>query len=245
MTAIISDIGGNVETTTCLPDVKKEKDDIEESSQPTPAPDLSLVRGRVLVADTDQFSVMTESGQHVCQSAASCLVRPENGDLVLVALPRHPKETAYLLAVLERAETDTVMEIDLRSGARLAAKNGVEIEAGTDLRLSAGVQLEASAQRISIVSDVAHWLTHTFSLLGKTIEAVCSVWRESSKERETVSETWTQRLGDSYRHVEELDETQAGTSRTLARETALLHGRVSYVQAEEFVKLDGQEVHLG
>jgi len=34
-------------------------------------------------------------------------------------------------------------------------------------------------------------------------------------------------------------------SRTLARDTALLHGRVSYVQAEEFVKVDGQEVHLG
>ncbi len=244
--AIISDIGDNVETTICLPDVKKEMTDIDESSQRTPAAGLSLVRGRVLVAETDQFTVMTESGPHVCQSAASCLVRPENGDMVLVAMPGHPKETAYILAVLERAETDTVMEIDLRSGARLEAKNGtVAIEAGTGLRLSAGVQLEVSAQKISIVSDAAHWLTHTFSLLGKTVEAVCSVLRESSKERETVSETWTQRLGDSYRHIEELDETQAGTSRTLARETALLHGRVSYVQAEEFVKLDGQEVHLG
>ena len=234
-----------METTTGLPDEKEEKTDLYEPSQRTPAPDLSLVRGRVLVAGTDQITVMTELGPHICQPAASCLVRPENEDLVLVALPRHPEETAYILAVLERAETDTAMEIDLRSGARLATKNGVAIEAGTDLRLSAGVQLEASARKISIVSDAAHWLTHTFSLLGQTVEAVCSVWRESSKERETVSETWTQRLGDSYRHVEELDETQAGTSRTLARETALLHGRVSYVQAEEFVKLDGQEVHLG
>lgn len=235
-----------METTTCLPDGKEKKADIHESSQRTPAPDLSLVRGRVLFADKNRFTVMTETGPHVCQSAASCLVRPENEDLVLVAMPSRPKEMAYILAVLERAETDTVMEIDLRCGARLAAKNGkVEIEAGTELRLSAGVQLEASARKISIVSDAAHWLTHTFSLLGKTIETVCSVWRESSKERETVSETWTQRLGDSYRHVEELDETQAGTSRTIARETALLHGRVSYVQAEEFVKLDGQEVHLG
>ena len=33
--------------------------------------------------------------------------------------------------------------------------------------------------------------------------------------------------------------------RTLARDTALLHGRVTYVQAEEFVKVDGEEVHLG
>lgn len=235
-----------METTTCTPDMKEKMTGREESSQRTPVSSVSLVQGRVLVADTGHFTVMTESGHHVCQLAASCLVRPENGDLVLVAMPHHTQETTYLLAVLERAEAETVMKIDLRSGARLTAETGaVAIEAGTELRLSAGTQLEASARKISIFSDAAHWLTHTFSLLGKTVETVCSIWKESSKDRETVSESWTQRLGESYRHIEELDETQAGMSRTLARETALLHGRVSYVQAEEFVKLDGQEVHLG
>lgn len=33
--------------------------------------------------------------------------------------------------------------------------------------------------------------------------------------------------------------------RTLARDTAVQHGRVTYVQAEEFVEADGQEVRLG
>ena len=89
------------------------------------------------------------------------------------------------------------------------------------------------------------WLTGTFSFLGKVLELVTQRFTEPAVERETQAGTWTQRLGDSFRHVEELDKTQAGTVRTLARDTALLHGRVTYVQAEEFVKADGQEVHLG
>jgi hypothetical protein len=207
---------------------------------------MAVSRGRIQVAAEGLLTVMTESGPLACRAAAGCLVRPESGDLALVVLPNSPKEMAYVLAVLERAQADSPMHIDLGAGARLESEKGcVEIAAGADLRLRAGAQLEASADSISFVSRAMHWLTHTFSLLGRTVEVVCSVWRESSRERETTAQTWTQRLGDCRRHVQDLDETQAGMSRTLARETALLHGRVTYVQAEELVKVDGGEVHLG
>ena len=207
---------------------------------------MNLARGRILVAEEGLLAVMTEAGPLACRVAASCLVRPEIGDLALIVLPDNPRAAAYVLAVLERAEADQAMHIDLRAGARLVSeRGGVEITAGTDLRLQAGAQLSATGESISFVSGAVRWLTQTFSLVGKTVEVVCSVWRESSRERETTAETWTQRMGDCRRHVQDLDETQAGMSRTLARETALVHGRVTYVQAEEFVKVDGGEVHLG
>lgn len=205
-----------------------------------------LVRARVLVAEQGLLVVMTERGPVACKVAASCLVRPESGDLGLIAMARNDQDTAYVLAVLERADPETAMHIDLHAGANLVAQKGpVHISAETDLRLHGGNNLDASAPSMSFVTTSVRWLAHTFSLLGKTVEAVCSVWRESSTDRETTAQTWTQRLGDCHRHVQDLDETQAGTSRTLAKDTALLHGRVSYVQAEEFVKVDGQEVHLG
>jgi hypothetical protein len=189
---------------------------------------------------------MTGLGAISCKTAASCLVQPEAEDLVLVSLPEQDGDAAYILAVLERSEKKSVMRLHLGSGACITAENGpVEIAAGTDLRLSAGNHMEASAPDMSFVSSSVRWLTQVFSLAGKTVEAVCPVWRESCKERETTAETWVQHLGDCHRHVQDLDETQAGTTRTLAREIALLHGRVTYVQAEEFVKVDGQEVHLG
>ncbi|MFW6105858.1 MAG: DUF3540 domain-containing protein [Desulfovermiculus sp.] len=205
-----------------------------------------LIQARVLVAEDGLLMIVSELGTHACKRAASCLLRPQSGDLALAFLPRVKSENAYILAVLERADPDASLHIDLGPGARLATESGLlELSSGSDMHLRAENTLEATAQGMTFVSSWVRWLSHTFSLLGQTVEAVCAIWRESSKDRETTAETWTQRLGDCHRHVQDLDETQAGTSRTLARETALVHGRVTYLQAEEFVKADGQEVHLG
>lgn len=207
-----------------------------------------------LLAAGETFAVAdTPLGALSCQRAASCLLRPEVGDLALVALPEPGRGAAFILAVLERAEAGSPATLDLASGARLcAAEGGVHIEAAQGISLSTPAQLSASAGGLSFASDTmsfatgsVRWLAESFSFVGKLLELVSQRFTETAAERETQAGTWTQRLGDSYRHVEELDETQAGMVRTLARDTALLHGRVTHVQAEEFVKVDGQEVHLG
>lgn len=233
----------------------------EEARPREAAPGALQMHPCRLLAAGETFAVAdTPLGALSCQRAASCLLRPEAGDLALVALPSSGSGAAFILAVLERAEAGSPATLDLASGARLcAAEGGVHIEAAQGISLSTPAQLSASAGGLSFASDAMHfasgkmsfaagsvrWLAESFSFVGKLLELVTQRFTETAAERETQAGTWTQRLGDSYRHVEEMDETQAGMVRTLARDTALLHGRVTHVQAEEFVKVDGQEVHLG
>lgn len=226
----------------------------EEARPREAAPGALQLHPCRLLAAGETFAVAdTPLGALSCQRAASCLLRPEAGDLALVALPEPGRGAAFILAVLERAEAGSPATLDLASGARLcAAEGGVHIEAAQGISLSTPAQLSASAGGLSFASDTmsfatgsVRWLAESFSFVGKLLELVSQRFTETAAERETQAGTWTQRLGDSYRHVEELDETQAGMVRTLARDTALLHGRVTHVQAEEFVKVDGQEVHLG
>lgn len=207
---------------------------------------MQLVPCRLLAAGEDFAVADTPLGALSCQRAASCLLRPEQGDLALVALPAASRSTAFILAVLERSEADSPATLDLHSGARLnAPAGGVHIEAAQGISLSTPAEFSASAGSMSFAAGSVRWLVSTFSFLGKALELVTQRFTETAAERETQAGTWTQRLGDSFRHVEDMDETQAGMVRTLARDTALLHGRVTHVQAEEFVKVDGQEVHLG
>jgi hypothetical protein len=214
---------------------------------------MQLVPCRLLAAGESFAVADTPLGALSCQRAASCLLRPEQGDLALVALPADARSTAFILAVLERGEADSPATLDLQSGVRLCSPEGsVHIEAAKGISLSTPAELSASSDNMSFVSGNmtfaaggVRWLTGTFSFLGKVLELVTQRFTETAAERETQAGTWTQRLGDSFRHVEDMDETQAGMVRTLARDVALLHGRVTHVQAEEFVKVDGQEVHLG
>jgi hypothetical protein len=231
---------------TTMTKTAKNTEKLDYPGKEEEQPVMNMIRARIFVAEKGALMVMTDLGPLSCHMAASCLLRPECGDLALVATPGDHQGQAYVLAVLERAEPHAAMHVDLGHGARLEAENGdVEIRAGADLRLNAGADLDASASGMTFTASSVRWLSHVFSVLGSTVETICSLWRETSTDRETSAQTWTQRLGDCHRHVQDLDETQAGVSRTLARDTALLHGRVSYVQAEEFVKVDGQEVHLG
>jgi len=214
---------------------------------------MQLVPCRLLAAGEDFAVADTPLGALSCQRAASCLLRPEQGDLALVALPADSRSTAFLLAVLERGEAGGPAVLDLHGGVRLCApEGGVHIEAAQGITLSTPAEFSASAGGMSFAADhmsfasgSVRWLADAFSFLGKALELVTQRFTETSAERETQAGTWTQRLGDCFRHVEDMDETQAGMVRTLARDTALLHGRVTHVQAEEFVKVDGQEVHLG
>ncbi|SNR89532.1 Protein of unknown function [Humidesulfovibrio mexicanus] len=200
---------------------------------------------RVLAGGEGFAVVDAPLGALSCRLAASCLLRPEPGDLVLAALPESGA-APYVLSVLERAEPDSQAVLDLPSGARVSAPQGsVHIEAAEGIALSTPGELAAQAARMSFAAGSVRWLADAFSYVGKTLELIATRFTETAQERDTQAGTWTQRLGDSFRRVEELDETQAGAVRTLARDTALLHGRVTYVQAEEFVKADGQEVHLG
>ncbi|MGE4263156.1 MAG: DUF3540 domain-containing protein [Desulfovibrio sp.] len=207
---------------------------------------MQLVPCRLLAAGEDFAVADTPLGALSCQRAASCLLRPEQGDLALVALPAASRSTAFILAVLERGQAGSPAMLDLHSGARLCAPaGGVHIEAAQGISLSTPAEFSASAGSMSFAAGSVRWLASAFSFLGKALELVTQRFTETAAERETQAGTWTQRLGDSFRHVEDMDETQAGMVRTLARDTALLHGRVTHVQAEEFVKVDGQEVHLG
>ncbi|WPL16631.1 hypothetical protein Thiowin_01598 [Thiorhodovibrio winogradskyi] len=208
--------------------------------------DMRMVRCRLLAAGEDLAVADTPLGILSCRPAASCLLRPEPGDWALVALPEGSKADAWVLAVLERGDSDAPAMLDLPSGAHLQAPHGaLSLEASQGISLATPAEFSASAVRMSFAADKVSWLARSFSFLGQALEFVTRRFTETAEERDTQAKTWTQRLGDSFRHVEELDETQAGMVRTLARDTALLHGRVTYIQAEEFVKADGQEVHLG
>lgn len=218
----------------------------EQSSQPAQLA-AGLERCRVLAAGEGFAVAETSMGALSCRVAASCLLRPELGDLVLVALPEGKAGgVAYALAVLERAEPGAQAQLDLPSGALISAPGGqVQVEAAHGISLSTPAELSANAGSMGFAAGSVRWLADAFSFVGKALEFVTGRFTETAAERDTQAGTWTQRLGDSFRRVEDLDETQAGSVRTLAKDTALLHGRVTYVQAEEFVKADGQEVHLG
>jgi hypothetical protein len=198
--------------------------------------------GRVVRAAGGVFVVATGSAEVEARRAVSCMVEPTAGDVVLVSVL--PERGAYILAVLERQGSDlcVVLDGDLhvklpRGRFVLGAAEGVTLASGKEVGVVAG-ELKVNARRGSL-------LVESLSYLGTAVQAEIEKAKVKAAAFDASFERVTQRLKRVYRFVEELEQLRAERVDYVAKKNMSLRGENTLVTAEELVKLDGAQIHLG
>ncbi len=210
-------------------------------------PDVDRVveeTGRVLAIRADGgVLVRTASGDHEAERAVSCLVAAEVDDLVLVA--RSPREGAFVLAVLRReggaATTVAVagdLDVRLTEGRlRVAAQEGVDLLSAREVSVIAG-GLRVNAAEGNVVIK-------TLSFLGEAVGAEIDRLKLLGGRLDAALDRVSQRVRQSYRTVAETDHLRAERIDHTADKTMSLHAEHALVTADELVKVDAEQIHLG
>ncbi|WP_170319868.1 DUF3540 domain-containing protein [Polyangium spumosum] len=205
--------------------------------------DAFQVMGTVVRAEDGFFVVRTGRGDMRARRATSCLVEPRERDFVLVA--GAPSGAAYVLAVLEREAgagaaiaCDGDLEIKLpQGGLRVAAKENIDFVSAAEVGVAAeGVRVHASSG--SVVLD-------SLSYLGSVVRAEIGKLRHEGGVVERVVERVSERVKRSFRKVEEVDQLRAERIDHSARQVMSLRAENTIVSAEQLVKMDGEQIHLG
>jgi hypothetical protein len=200
--------------------------------------------GRVLVVREDgAVLVRTASGEHEAHRAVSCLVAAEVDDLVLVA--RSPLEGAFVLAVLRRegnaATTLAVagdLDVRLESGRlSLAAQEGVDLLSAREVSVTAG--------GLRVNAAEGHVVLQSLSFLGDAVRAEIDRVKLFAQSFDSVLERFSQQVQRSYRTVAETDQVRAQRIDYTAEKTLSLHGEHQLISADELVKVDAEQIHLG
>ncbi|WP_437717506.1 DUF3540 domain-containing protein [Sorangium sp. So ce448] len=198
--------------------------------------------GRVVRAAGGAFVVATGSAEVEARRAVSCMVEPAAGDVVLVSVL--PERGAYILAVLERQGSDlcVVLDGDLhvklpRGRFVLGAAEGVTLASGKEVAVVAG-EVKVNARRGSV-------LVESLSYLGTAVQAEIEKAKVKAAAFDASFERVTQRLKRVYRFVEEFEQLRAERVDYVAKKNMSLRGENTLVTAEELVKLDGAQIHLG
>lgn len=190
------------------------------------------------VAD-GRFVVRTRTRGLTARAAASCLVTPEPGDVVLLALG---EQATYVLAVLERKDAPLKLcidgdgEIEVRGKLSLTAKEAVAV-ASPDVSLLSGrldvraVDAGVALERLSMFGRYLQGEIEKVKLLGDTFD--------------TVFERVSQRVRRSFRTVTEVEQVRTENLDMRARRTMNLHGENTVITAKKLVKLDGDQIHVG
>lgn len=198
--------------------------------------------GEIVGREEADWLVRTAGGVVRARRAVSCLVEPIERDVVLVAVAA--SAAAWVLSVLERDAAPTRLAVDgdleiATSVGRvsIAAQHGIDLASPRDVTLVAGA-LHATAVEGSLSIDT---LTMLASLVRAEIERV----KASGAAIDVAFDRSSERLGNAYRSVEGLDQVKAGRIEYAAKESLALHGENALVTADELVKIDGEQIHVG
>lgn len=201
--------------------------------------------GRLTAAMPDgQLSVEDEQGiAWLCRRAASCLLKPEPGDTVLLSGPDRCR--VYLIAVIEQADA-SASRIDAPGDMTLGGTAGtVSIESAGNLHLRSGGALEMKGAQWNLQADSGHCRVDEMRFTAQTVDATAGRLRVVGKVFEAVADRMVQMARNALRLVDEVDQVRVGHLDCKATETVRIHGKHTIVTGKDLVKVDAAQIHMG
>lgn len=229
---------------------------------PIPAPDLELASAstrpevrtsapapmnqclaRVRAISEDGIIVDVGGVARLVRQATSCLIEPELGDLVLLAVPANDPG-GYLLAVLERESN----EITLAAAGDLAIaapRGRVTVAARDGLELATPKQLGMRADEIQVSARSGRMFLEECAAVIRSMFASLTKLTHVGEVLELLVDRVSQRSKHSVRAIEGLDHTQAENLDYQIENNVQVRSTRTVVNGREIVKLDGGQIHLG
>jgi hypothetical protein len=188
------------------------------------------------------FTVRAGNRRLEAQRATGCLVEPVEGDRVLLAWLGDARFSLSGLARAPRAPSrlsvDGDLEIRVPAGRfAVASQEGIELVTAGEASVTAA-EIDVHASRGKLFVEV-------LEALGEKVEAQWTEVKVVAERVDSIFERLHQRVDRAYRFVREMDQLRAAHIDHRAEKTARLHAENAVITADDVVKVDGAQVHIG
>jgi len=206
---------------------------------------VSVFEQRGVVVGTAGAITSVDTGEFVYEAkrALSCLIEPIAGDLVLIAIG--DDGGCHILAVLEREGREPAQVVLDRDMTVKLPKGRFTVAAQEGIDLATAQEVTVASARVSVTAAEGSVVLKRLAYLGSVVHAEVERVKHSGLTFDSVLERVTQRVKRSLRFVEEFDHVRAEQIDYSAKSNMHLRGQNAIVTAEELVKLDGEQIHLG
>jgi len=199
--------------------------------------------GTVIQQKDNNFTVQTDAGTWHAKPALSCLLQPEIEDKVLILA--HPRQPAYILAVLER-NSNTPSQLLFENDVTFKTNNGkLNFAAQDGLNLVTASTVEIVSSKLKIHSQHANITINRVSFFGNLLESQIQNIKLIATTIDSICKRFTQKINRSYRTIEEAEHITADRFTCDAKTFLSLKGKYSTITAKEDVKIDGERIHIG
>ncbi len=208
-----------------------------ESSQMEPH--IAAVVGQV----DEWYFLQGIEGCERAKQAVSCVIKVQVDDTVLVYCSAD-RSIAYIACVLGREQRDEGV-LTLPGGVELSSKAGnLNIHAKV-IDLKAGVQVSVTSPKIDVTAFESEIKVLKVQAWFDSLEAQAVHAKFAFQNLTTAVGRLLQRVRESFRWVDEVDETRAGRVRVKVEGAYQVQSRHATIHATGVVKIDGEKIDLG
>lgn len=199
--------------------------------------------GTVIRIDESSFYVRAAGGNYLAQKAVSCLVEPQVDDLVLVACQANGQ--AYILAILERNSYVPTC-ISVTGDFNIQVAHGrFSVSSAQGLDFMSASELSLTSPELQVHTQKANVFMEHLSYLGQRFYGEVERMKTVAVTVDSFIQRVSQKIKRSYRTVEEMDHVRAEQIDYHAEKNMNLHGKNALITANDLVKVDGDQIHLG
>lgn len=200
---------------------------------------------RVLEPHADGWVIELNERRMPAKRAVSCLLEPAPGDRVWAV--GQSGEGFFVIAVLERdprtLASGTKLQFD--GDVTLAASGRMALSAPDGIGFTTAAKLELHADELEVAARSGRVVLERAAMVAGSLLAHLRKSTVVGQAIETLVEHVTQHSKTSYRSISELDHVHASTLDYRADGLASVHGKQTLMTANELVKVDGGNIHLG
>lgn len=218
--------------------MQAEKITVLRSSNP-----VDVQSGTIESIDELGYRINTDTRQYPATRAFSCMVEPIVNDTVLFSIDSGMQ--CHILAIIERPDcTDT--RLAFPGDVTLNAEQGqLQLNARQSISISSQQNINLASEEYTLIANKALFGIESVTAIGSRLVSKISNVQTIADTVETVASNLLQKLKNSFRVIEGVDQTRSRDVITTVKNLYSMRSKQAAIIAKKDIKVDAERIHMG
>jgi hypothetical protein len=204
---------------------------------------ITIEYGTINEVSGTQYVVQSDEEFFTASRAFSCIINPQVGDKVMFSIDQH--DQSCILSIIDRP-TDSAASLSFQGDVSINSQQGsISIAGDQGVQLASPKEVTMVAHDLHVAASKGTMQIDDLTTLGDQLTSHISKIRIFAKTIDSVADRLSQRLKNSFRMIEGVDQTRAGDVLTSIKNLFSLRSRQSAILAKKDIKIDAERIHMG
>ena len=204
--------------------------------------EIQVQYGTIQSSNGRNYQTLGHSGTCWATPAFSCLVKPITGDRVLFSTDTDGQ--GHILSIVERLDS-TETNLNFPGDVTLNAQGQLHLNGQQGINISSQQQINLVSEEYSLIAKKALFGVECISAFGSKLVAKISHVQTIADTMETVAGHCLQKLKNSFRLIEGVDQQRAGDVIHTVKNLYSMRSRQAAILAKKDIKIDAERIHMG